>query len=360
MRTSDFDYHLPKSFIAQNPVSPRDSSKLLVYDSSSDRIYHRKFSDIGEFLKAGDVLVLNRSKVIPARIIFEINGFNKEIFLLKKLSKDSYEVLVRPGRSFKQGAKFFIDKQLSAEVKSVFDDGRRILKFSLKNHGHACGHARGGLGGMLDKKLFSLGRMPLPPYITDSSADFDRYQTVYAKEEGSKAAPTAGLHFTKRLLKSLKKEGIGIEEVILHVGLGTFAPVVTENVENHTMHFEEFELSKSVANHLNSANKHGGRIIAVGTTSVRVLESCCHPSVGLKPKIGETNIFIYPGKYKWKIVDALITNFHLPKSTLIMLASSFLENKGIKNPVKKLLSLYETAKKEKYRFYSFGDAMFIF
>ncbi len=351
MKTSDFDYYLPKSFIAQNPVSPRDSSKLLIYDSSRDRVYHRKFSDIGEFLKAGDALVLNRSKVIPARIIFEINGFEKEIFLLNKLSSDSYEVLVRPGRSFKQGMKFFIDQQLSAEVKRVFDDGRRILKFSM-NNSPAC-------GGVLDKKLFSLGRMPLPPYITDSNADFDRYQTVYAKEEGSKAAPTAGLHFTKKLLKSLKKEKIEIEEVILHVGLGTFAPVVTENVENHTMHFEEFELSENVAKHLNSAKKYGNRIIAVGTTSVRVLENCCHKN-GLEPKIGETNIFIYPGKYKWKIVDALITNFHLPKSTLIMLVSSFLENKGVKNPVKKLLSLYELAKKENYRFYSFGDAMFIF
>lgn len=351
MKTSDFDYYLPKSFIAQNPVSPRDSSKLLVYDSSKDRVYHRRFSDIGEYLNSGDALVLNRSKVIPARIIFEINGFKKEIFLLKKLSEDSYEVLVRPGRSFKHGSNVVIDKQLSAYVKKVFDDGRRILKFSMKN-GVKC-------GGMLDKKLFSLGRMPLPPYITDSNADFGRYQTVYAKEEGSKAAPTAGLHFTKKLLKFLNKKGIYTEEVILHVGLGTFAPVVAENIEDHVMHFEEFELSKNVAKRLNFAKKHGKKIIAVGTTSVRVLESCYHKN-GLESKIGETNIFIYPGKYKWKTVDALITNFHLPKSTLIMLVSSFLENKGIKNSVKKLLSLYEIAKKENYRFYSFGDAMFIF
>lgn len=347
MKTSDFEYSLPREFIAQDPVSPRDRCKLMVYDSGKDLILHRRFFEIGEFLNAGDVIVLNRSRVVPARIIFYLNGAAKEIFLLKKLSKCRYQAWVKPGRSFKDGAKLKIDRDLVCKTVDVLPDGSRILDFEYVGTED------------LDKKLYKLGRAPLPPYINSSKSEFSDYQTVYAKEEGSRAAPTAGLHFTKRLLGQLGDSGVLIEEVLLHVGLGTFAPVVAENIHDHVMHFEEFEISRKTAEILNLAVKEKRRIVAVGTTSVRVLETSYDAKNGFLPKSGETNIFIYPGNYKWKVVDALITNFHLPKSTLIMLVASFLENKGIKNPVKKILSLYEVAKKNNYRFYSFGDAMLI-
>lgn len=347
MKTSDFEYSLPREFIAQDPVFPRDHCKLMVYDSGSDRILHRRFFEVGEFFNAGDVIVLNRSKVVPARIILDMDGAAKEIFLLKKLTKCRYQVLVKPGRSFKDGAELKINHDLVCKVCEVLNDGSRILDFKYT-----------GVGD-LDKKLYGLGRVPLPPYINASKSEFSDYQTVYAKEEGSKAAPTAGLHFTRQLLGQLSDSGVLIEEVLLHVGLGTFAPVVAENIHDHVMHFEEFEISSKTAGVLNLAVKEKRRIVAVGTTSVRVLETSYNPKSGFLPGSGETNIFIYPGHYKWRVVDALITNFHLPKSTLIMLVASFLENKGIKNSAKKILSLYEEAKKNNYRFYSFGDAMLI-
>ena len=342
MKTSDFDYFLPRHLIAQTPAKPRDSSKLMVYNSVSGKVRHKFFSDIKELLKPGDVLVVNTSKVIPARILFD----GKEIFLLKEIKKNIYECLVRPGRKFKIGDKFSLSKGLKAKVNEVLKSGIRLIEFkSSKQSVH--------------KELEKLGRVPLPPYIVNEKATMSQYQTVYANKKGSVAAPTAGLHFTKKLMSDLKRAGIQIEKVVLHVGLGTFLPVFSDTVEDHVMHSEEIELDAKTANRLNKAKKEGRRIIAVGTTSVRVLESCFKTGKGFVPQISDTSIFIYPG-YKWKVVDALITNFHLPKSTLLMLVSSFLQQKGRKYPVKNLLNLYGKAKKNSYRFYSFGDAMFIF
>lgn len=342
MKTSDFDYNLPKEFIAQNPISPRDHSKLMVYDSSRNEVYHKRFFNVVEYLRAGDVLVVNRSRVIPARIRF--NG--KEVFLLKKLDDVHYCALVRPGKYFRVGREFNI-KNVFGKVTAIESDGTRIIEFKYSEN--------------LDKNLEELGEAPFPPYITKTFADFNQYQTVYAREKGSVASPTAGLHFTEELLEKVKKSGVKVEELILHIGLGTFKPVEAENITDHVMHEEEFVFSKENADILNSAKKDGRRIIAVGTTSVRVLETCCeviNDKQVFVPKTGKTDIFIYPG-YKWKTVNVLITNFHLPKSTLLMLVASFLENKGVKNPVAKLLELYELAKQENYRFYSFGDAMLI-
>lgn len=336
MKTNDFNYNLPKKFIAQKPVSPRDSSKLMVFNTKNSKILHRKFRNITEFLQKGDVLVVNRSKVIPARIIFKVSGKEKEVFLLRELKPQKYKVLVRPGRFFKIGAKFFLDKNVFGEVLEILDDGTRIIGFNS------------------DVEKF--GEVPIPPYIKNKNVKFSQYQTVYAKEKGSVAAPTAGFHFTSRLLRELRKKGVQIEEIILHVGRGTFLPVSTERITDHVMHSEYFEFSKNVAEQLNQAKKEGRRIIAVGTTSVRVLESCCKNK--FVPRCGETDIFIYPG-YKWRAVDALITNFHLPKSTLIMLVAAFLEGKGVRNSVKEVLGLYGVAKKKNYRFYSFGDSMLI-
>lgn len=339
MKTSDFDYDLPKKFIAQNPMIPRDRSKLLVYDSCHDKVFHKHFFEIGEFLRAGDVIVVNRSKVIPSRINFD----GKEIFLLKKISECRYQVLVRPGKYFKKGCEFVLNDNVSVRVISVENDGTRIVEFKPFEN--------------LDEKLQKLGRAPFPPYITETDADFSQYQTVYAKELGSVAAPTAGLHFTHELLEKLRKSGIFVEELILHVGLGTFLPVTEENISDHIMHKEEFVFSVENARRLNSAKKEKRRIVGVGTTSVRVLENCFENE--FVAKTGETDIFIYPGKHKWKAVDALVTNFHLPKSTLIMLVASFLEHKGAADPIEKILKLYEIAKSKNYRFYSFGDAMMI-
>ncbi|MEK7127039.1 MAG: tRNA preQ1(34) S-adenosylmethionine ribosyltransferase-isomerase QueA [Patescibacteria group bacterium] len=341
MKTSLFDYNLPKEFIAKNPVVPRDSSKLLVYDSSKNKVFHKHFYDLKDLLSPNDLLVLNRSKVIPARILFGTNDVEREIFILKKIVAGKFQVLVKPGKFFSEGKKFLLNKKVSCEVIGINEDGSRIIKANTD----------------LIEFSMKFGTVPLPPYIKDSLAKAGQYQTVYAKEKGSVAAPTAGLHFTKPLLNTLKNKGVSVETVLLHVGQGTFTPVTTEDISKHKMHTEEFEVSGTVAKRLNEAKKNGKRIIAVGTTSVRVLESCYCGE--FKPKFGETNIFIYPGNYKWKAVDALITNFHLPKSTLIMLVASFLEDKGVKNPVQKILDLYETAKKNNYRFYSFGDAMMI-
>lgn len=340
-KVSDFDYHLSEELIAQNPMVPRDHSRLMVYESGTDSVSHRKFYEIAKFLRAGDVLALNRSRVVPARIVFD----GKEIFLLKKIADRRYQTMVRPGKKFKSGEEFVLEGGLSAKVVEERTDGSRIMQFSFD--------------GDLDKKLEAIGRAPLPPYITHSTADFAQYQTVYAREKGSVAAPTAGLHFTVELLEKLKKSGVEMVELILHVGRGTFLPVSGEEIEAHTMHPEEYELPESAAAALNAAIAEGRRIVAVGTTSVRVLESCYKDDGGFTAGRGETGIFIYPG-YKWKVVDALITNFHLPKSTLIMLVAAFLEHKGVSDGLEKILELYDLAQLEKYRFYSFGDAMMIF
>jgi S-adenosylmethionine:tRNA ribosyltransferase-isomerase len=346
MKTSQFDYHLPEKYIAQNPATPRDSSKLLVYEAKKNRVFHEKFSEIVDFLKTGDVLVINTSKVIPARINFQFLGKKFEIFLLKKIKKNFYQTLVRPGKKFKVGEKFILNKNLDCTVKEILDDGTRIIEFHSSKLN-------------VENELEKIGKAPFPPYIKQTRAKLGRYQTVYAKENGSVAAPTAGLHWTKKLFAKLDRKGVKIVNVILHVGLGTFLPVKTDNIEDHNMHSEFFELPKRSAKALNDAKKSGRRIIAVGTTSVRVLESCYTKRKGFVPQKSDTKIFIYPG-YKWSAVDALVTNFHLPKSTLLMLVSSFLEHKGSKAPIKGLFKLYDVAKKNNYRFYSFGDAMFIF
>ena len=338
MKLSDFDYILPKSFIAQNPADPRDSSKLLVFDSKSGMIEHKIFRDVLEYLVSGDVLVVNRSKVIKARIKFSSDP-RIEVFLLKKLSDSVYECLVKPGRKFKIGTFLKIKNGLECEVEDVKKDGTRVIKF------------------FTEKDVEEFGEAPFPPYISHSKSSLNDYQTVYAKEKGSVASPTDGLHFTESLLEKIKQKGVDIEKVLLHVGLGTFLPVKTEKIEDHEMHNEFFSLSNETTGALNKAKYEKRRIIAVGTTSVRVLETC-FKNGKFEPVTGETDIFIYPG-YDWKAVDALITNFHLPKSTLIMLVASFLEHKGVKNGTEKILQLYEIAKNNNYRFYSFVDAMMI-
>jgi len=340
MKLSDFDYDLPKSFIAQDPVSPRDSSKLMVFDTSSRKLEHRVFRDIGDYLGADDVLVANRSKVIRARIVFEVDGKEFEIFLLKKIDGKVYECMVKPGRKFKVDSGFEMVDGSIATVIDIKDDGLRVIEFDTS------------------MDVEDLGCAPFPPYIDQSSSRMEEYQTVYAAEKGSVASPTAGLHFTDQLISDLLKKGVSFEKVLLHIGLGTFQPVKTDNIKDHDMHTEFFELEKGVSSRLNTALADGKRLVAVGTTSVRVLESTFVDG-SFSPSSGETDIFIYPG-YKWKSVGALMTNFHLPKSTLIMLVASFLENKGVENGTEKVLELYEEAKKNQYRFYSFGDSMFIY
>lgn len=346
--TSDFDYNLPKSFIANTPANPRDASRLLVYDTENGQIHHRYFHEIVGLLTEEDLIVRNKSKVISARIIFKINNHEKEIFLLKQLDGSRFKVLVKPGKTFKKGYQSTIIKGLDFLVEDVLSDGSRIIKFINK------------IDDSLNNVLEDIGQIPLPPYINNKDLDFSNYQTVYAKEKGSVAAPTAGLHFTESLIKKLKDKGVKIEDIILHVGRGTFLPVTTNSIEEHKMHSEKLILDKKTAEELNKFKKEEKKFVAVGTTTVRTLESCYYKNKGFLPSEEETDIFIYPGQYKWKVVDKLITNFHLPKSTLIMLVASFLEHKGVKDPVKKILSLYETAKKEGYRFYSLGDSMFIF
>lgn len=349
-KTEDFNYSLPKEFIAQNPLSPRDTSKLLVFDSANNKIVHKHFFDIEDFLEKGDVLVVNSSKVIPARIIFKENDREREIFILKNAGENKYQAMVRPGKFFQIDKIFHVGDHVDAIVKEILDDGTRIIEFVFEDK---------------NKKatdfILEIGQIPFPPYIDNTSATPDQYQTVYAKAEGSVAAPTAGLHFTPQLIERLKNNrGVSIEEITLHVGRGTFLPVSSEYIHEHKIHSEWFTLSKELATNLNEAKLQGRRIIAVGTTTVRVLESCYSLENGFVAQTGETDIFIYPGNYQWKVVDGLITNYHLPKSTLLMLVASFLENKKVEKPVEKLLEIYELAKANNYRFYSFGDAMFIF
>ena len=339
MRTDDFDYFLPEELIAQTPVYPRDSSRLLVYNRKEDTIEHKNFYDIKSYLKAGDVLVRNNTKVLPARLFgYTSHGGKVEVLLLKRFDLTEWEVLVKPGKKAKPGAVLTISDELSVEVLSnVEESGGRRVKFHYD--------------GVFEDIISRLGEMPLPPYITKKLEDQNRYQTVYAKEQGSAAAPTAGLHFTPELLKELTDMGVEIVDVLLHVGLGTFRPVKVDDVTNHHMHSEYFEVSSESAEIINRAKKEGRRIIAVGTTSVRTLESATNDNGEVIPQKADTSIFIYPG-YKFKCVDALITNFHLPKSTLIMLVSA-LSNR------EKILDIYNTAVERRYRFFSFGDAMLI-
>ncbi len=342
MNVNDFDYDLPEELIAQDPLKDRASSRLLILDKKTGEIAHKHFRDILSELGPQDLLVLNNTKVIPARLlgVKEDTRAGIEVLLLKRVSEaeNSWECLVKPGKKCREGARFvFGDGLLKAEVVNVLPDGNRIVRFEFE--------------GIFEEILDQLGEMPLPPYITHKLADKDRYQTVYAKEEGSAAAPTAGLHFTRELLDEIRKKGVGIAEVTLHVGLGTFRPVKVDKVEEHHMHSEYYVISDEVAARINEMKKKGGRIVAVGTTSCRTLESAAGEDGLVRAGSGWTDIFIYPG-YRFKAVDALITNFHLPKSTLIMLVSALAGRDHI-------LAAYREAVKERYRFFSFGDAMFI-
>ncbi len=339
MKTSDFDYYLPEELIAQTPVEPRDSSRLLVYDRVKDKIYHKHFYDIKEFLKKGDLLVRNNTKVLPARMFAQTkNGGKVEVLLLKRFNLTEWEVLVKPGKKAKPGAILTISNQLSLEVISTIEQsGSRRVRFIYD--------------GVFEDIISRLGEMPLPPYITEKLKDQTRYQTVYAKVDGSAAAPTAGLHFTQILLKELEGMGVEVADVLLHVGLGTFRPVKSEDILEHHMHSEYYEIDQINAEKINKAKKEGRRIIAVGTTSVRTLESAADENGFVKPVKANTEIFIYP-PYKFKCVDSLITNFHLPKSTLIMLVSAL-------STREKTLEFYRTAVEERYRFFSFGDACLI-
>lgn len=337
-KKSDFYYDLPPEQIAQTPAEPRDSSRLFVYDRAKDKVEHRIFRDITDYLKAGDVLVINNTKVLPARLYAHTeHGGLIEILLLKRLERDKWEVLAKPGRKCAVGKSFKIGDKLSFTVEGITDSGERIINFSYD--------------GVFENILEEVGSMPLPPYIKEKLKDKDRYQTVYAKTDGSAAAPTAGLHFTPELLEKIRSMGVEIVEVLLHVGLGTFRPVKEDIITDHKMHGEYYEVSEQAAAALNRAKAEGRRIIAVGTTSVRTLESATSEDGVVRAGSGETYIFIYP-PYKFKCVDALITNFHLPESTLIMLVAALVGRE-------KILSLYKTAVDEGYRFFSFGDAMMI-
>ena len=340
MNISEFDFDLPEELIAQHAVNPRDHSKLLVLNKEKKEIEHKRFYNIIDYLKKDDVLVINRTKVIPARLYGRKDtGTVLECFLLKRYDLYTWEVLLKPAKRLKIGQKVvFSENLLEAELIEIKEDGNRVLKFNYK----------GNFEEILDK----LGEMPLPPYITEKLEDRNRYQTVYAKEGESVAAPTAGLHFTEELIERIREKGIIIAEVFLDVGLGTFRPVQTENVNDHIMHSEKYWVPKETTDIVNNAKRNGNRVIAVGTTSVRTLESSVNEKDELIENTSETSIFIY-GNYKFKIVDAIITNFHLPKSTLIMLISAF----GGKDFV---FGAYKEAVKEKYRFYSFGDSMFIY
>lgn len=340
MKLSDFNYELPEELIAQDPLENRDSSRLMVLDRNTGEISHKIFSDIIDYLNPGDCLVINDTKVIPARLIGTKIGTDAhiEVLLLKRRENSVWEVLVKPGKKARTGCRIsFGDGLLTGEIIDVVEEGNRLIRFEYE--------------GVFEEILDQLGEMPLPPYITHKLEDKNRYQTVYAKHEGSAAAPTAGLHFTRELLERLENKGIIIAKVTLHVGLGTFRPVKVENVLEHHMHSEYIYVEKEEADKINLAKKNGGRIISVGTTSCRTLESAADENGEIKPVSRETDIFIYPG-YTFKAVDALITNFHLPESTLLMLVSALAGRDNIMNA-------YKTAVQERYRFFSFGDAMFI-
>lgn len=340
MDVKDFDYNLPEELIAQDPLEDRSSSRLMVLDKKTGEVSHHVFKEIVKYLRPGDCLVLNNTKVIPARLFGVKEGTMAkiEILLLKRRQNDVWETLVKPGKKAKPGTKIiFGDGLLTGEVIDVVDDGNRLIQFSYE--------------GIFEEILDKLGQMPLPPYITHQLKDKNRYQTVYAKYDGSAAAPTAGLHFTKELLQQVKDKGVDIAEVTLHVGLGTFRPVKVDNVLDHHMHSEFYMVSQEAADKINNAKKNGGRIISVGTTSTRTLEAASDENGMLKECSGWTDIFIYPG-YRFKVIDCLITNFHLPQSTLVMLVSALAGREHV-------LNAYKEAVEERYRFFSFGDAMFI-
>ena len=345
LQTSDFYYDLPEERIAQHPVEPRDSSRLMVIDRESGELAHKHFSDVLEYLHEGDVLVVNDSKVIPARLYGHVEGrpdATIELLLLRQRELDLWETLVKPGKRARVGMRLvFGDGMLTATVTDIVEEGNRYVKFDYDRNAYA----------NIYDILHRIGMMPLPPYITAQLQDNDRYQTVYAREEGSAAAPTAGLHFTPELLEKVRAKGVAIAPVMLHVGLGTFRPVKADRVDEHVMHTEFISVSKESADLINARRAAGGRIIAVGTTSCRTLESVTDEQGIVHPVTGDTGIFIYPG-YRFKAVDALITNFHLPESTLLMLVSAFYNRDA-------MLAAYKTAVEEKYRFFSFGDAMLI-
>ena len=337
-KKSDFWYHLPEEQIAQTPAEPRDSSRLLVYHSGEKKIEDKRFFNIKEYLQKGDVLVVNNTKVIPARMYARTaHGGVVEILLLKRYDLTTWEVLMRPGKKGKIGAKMTINDELSFEVKDITDSGERIVEFSYD--------------GVFEDIISKAGTMPLPPYIKEKLQDQTRYNTVYSKVDGSAAAPTAGLHFTPALLQEIKEMGVEVVEVLLHVGLGTFRPVSEDVITDHKMHKEHYEVSVEAAEKINAAKREGRRVIAVGTTSVRTLESVADENGLVKAGGGDTEIFLYP-PYKMRCVDALITNFHLPESTLIMLVSCLTGREEI-------LSVYQHAVESGYRFFSFGDACLI-
>ena len=339
MNISDFDYFLPEKQIAQVPADPRDSSRMMVLSPKTQTIEHRHFYQLDEYLTDGDVLIFNDTRVIPARLIGvrQPTGGKAEVFLLRQLERDRWEVLVKPGKKMRVGSVIAFGHELSCEVLAHTDFGGRIVKFSYE--------------GIFEEILDRLGTMPLPPYIHETLEDPERYQTIYSREKGSAAAPTAGLHFTESLMDRLRKKGVHLGFVTLHVGLGTFRPVQVDEIEDHVMHSEFYSIPTETADLIRMAKQEGRRVVAVGTTSIRTLESAAVDHGMIEAKQGWTNIFIYPG-YQFKIVDAVITNFHLPKSTLIMLVSAFAGREFT-------LKAYRTAVEENYRFFSFGDAMLI-
>ncbi|WP_040211482.1 tRNA preQ1(34) S-adenosylmethionine ribosyltransferase-isomerase QueA [Clostridium polynesiense] len=340
MKVSDFSFDLPEELIAQHPLKERDASRLMVLDKYKESVEHKIFRDIIDYLNEGDTLVLNDTRVLPARLIGEkvSSGGKIEFLLLKRLSQNQWECLSKPGKRAKPGAEFlFGDGKLKAEVIEVLENGNRIIDFKYS--------------GVFEQILDELGEMPLPPYIHETLEDRERYQTVYSREEGSAAAPTAGLHFTRELLDKIKDKKVNIAYITLHVGLGTFRPVKVNTIEDHEMHSEFYIMNRETADIINETKRRGNRVIAVGTTSCRTLETIGDTNSTVREQSGWTDIFIYPG-YKFKIVDALITNFHLPESTLIMLVSALAGRENI-------INAYNIAIREKYRFFSFGDAMFI-
>ena len=337
-KLSTYDYHLPENLIAQTPLEKRDESRLLVFDRKTKDTYHRTFKDIKSFLRKGDVLVVNNTRVMPARLMAKKDtGAQIEVFLLKRKNLTDFEVLMKPAKRVKVGMVLTISEELKCELIEVLDNGNRVVRFIHE--------------GLLEDILDRVGSMPLPHYIHEKLKDKERYQTVYSKEEGSAAAPTAGLHFTPELLDRIKAKGVRVEFVTLHVGLGTFRPVSVDNILDHKMHSEHYHMPKETADAINETKKNGGRVIAVGTTSCRTIESVAKKNGMICEDDDWTEIFIYPG-YEFKGIDALITNFHLPESTLIMLVSALAGREHI-------INAYNTAVEERYRFFSFGDAMFI-
>lgn len=340
MKVTDFDFHLPEELIAQHPLEQRDEARLMLLDKETGEIEHKVFKDIIDYLEPGDCLVLNDTRVLPARLIGskEETGGKMEFLLLKRNDKDIWETLVKPGKRAQIGTRFsFGEGELKAEVIGMGEEGSRIVKFEYE--------------GIFEQVLDKLGQMPLPPYITEKLEDKEMYQTVYSKEQGSAAAPTAGLHFTEELLGRIKDKGVNIAFLTLHVGLGTFRPVKVENILEHNMHSEYYCMTEATADIINKTKESGRKVIAVGTTSCRTLETIGDKNGTVREQSGWTDIFIYPG-YKYKVVDKLITNFHLPQSTLIMLVSALAGKENVMNA-------YETAVKDQYRFFSFGDAMFV-